>query len=209
MISLSFILVYVGEHAVTFLLGWEIAALSAWLLVIWDYPNQKVRFAGFNYLVSTHVGLIFLVAAIMILYGLVLVVHILISLILIGVILLQGGRGGMSEALSGTTAQSLFGGSAATVLTKATAARNGDYTVVVKGIGGSTPSTVAKLTVATPPAITTQPGNLTVPAALSTPGRSSYTASLTAADSFGVSRVVVNMTQGGVAQRLCVSEKGP
>ena len=68
MISLSFILVYVGEHAVTFLLGWEIAALSAWLLVIWDYPNQKVRFAGFNYLVSTHVGLIFLVAAIMILY---------------------------------------------------------------------------------------------------------------------------------------------
>jgi hydrogenase-4 component B len=68
MISLSFILVYVGEHAVTFLLGWEIAALSAWLLVIWDYPNQKVRFAGFNYLVSTHVGLIFLVAAVMILY---------------------------------------------------------------------------------------------------------------------------------------------
>ena len=62
-ISLSFILVYTGEHAVTFLLGWEIAALSAWLLVIWDYTNQKVRFAGFNYLVSTHIGLIFLVAA--------------------------------------------------------------------------------------------------------------------------------------------------
>jgi len=68
MISLSFILVYTGEHAVTFLLGWEIAALSAWLLVIWDYTNQRVRFAGFNYLVSTHVGLIFLVAAVMILY---------------------------------------------------------------------------------------------------------------------------------------------
>lgn len=68
MISLSFILVYTGEHAVTFLMGWEIAALSAWLLVIWDYGNQKVRFAGFNYLVSTHIGLIFLVAAVMILY---------------------------------------------------------------------------------------------------------------------------------------------
>jgi hydrogenase-4 component B len=51
-----------------FLLGWEIAALAAWLLVIWDYTNQKVRFAGFNYLVSTHIGLIFLVAAFMILY---------------------------------------------------------------------------------------------------------------------------------------------
>jgi len=68
MVSVSFLLVYTGEHAVTFLFGWEIAALSAWLLVIWDYSNQKVRFAGFNYLVSTHVGLIFLVAAVMILY---------------------------------------------------------------------------------------------------------------------------------------------
>lgn len=66
--SLSFILVYTGDHALVFLLGWEIAALAAWLLVIWDYTNQKVRFAGFNYLVSTHIGLIFLVAAFMILY---------------------------------------------------------------------------------------------------------------------------------------------
>lgn len=68
MVSLSFLLVYTGEHAVTFLFGWEVAALAAWLLVIWDYPNQRVRFAGFNYLVSTHIGLIFLVAAVMILY---------------------------------------------------------------------------------------------------------------------------------------------
>lgn len=66
--SLSFVLVYTGDHALVFLLGWEIAALAAWLLVIWDYGNQKVRFAGFNYLVSTHIGLIFLVAAFMILY---------------------------------------------------------------------------------------------------------------------------------------------
>lgn len=68
MTALSFVLVYTGDHALVFLLGWEIAALAAWLLVIWDYPNQKVRFAGFNYLVSTHIGLIFLVAAFMILY---------------------------------------------------------------------------------------------------------------------------------------------
>ncbi len=66
--SIAFVLVYTGEHALIFLLGWEVAALAAWLLVIWDYTNQKVRFAGFNYLVSTHVGLIFLVAAVMILY---------------------------------------------------------------------------------------------------------------------------------------------
>ena len=68
MTALSFVLVYTGDHALVFLLGWEIAALAAWLLVIWDYPNQKVRFAGFNYLVSTHIGLIYLVAAFMILY---------------------------------------------------------------------------------------------------------------------------------------------
>lgn len=66
--SLSFVLVYTADHALVFLLGWETAALAAWLLVIWDYTNQKVRFAGFNYLVSTHIGLIFLVAAFMILY---------------------------------------------------------------------------------------------------------------------------------------------
>ena len=68
MTSLSFVFVYTAKHALVFLLGWEIAALAAWLLVIWDHHNQRVRFAGFNYLVSTHLGLIFLVAAIMILY---------------------------------------------------------------------------------------------------------------------------------------------
>ncbi|MBP8308991.1 MAG: proton-conducting membrane transporter, partial [Burkholderiaceae bacterium] len=66
--AISFVLIYTGEHALIFLVGWEIAALSAWLLVIWDYTDRKVRFAGFNYLVSTHIGLIFLVAAFMILY---------------------------------------------------------------------------------------------------------------------------------------------
>ncbi|MFT3849893.1 MAG: proton-conducting transporter membrane subunit [Propionivibrio sp.] len=68
MIALSFLLVYSGNEVVSFLFGWEVAALAAWQLVIWDYTNQKVRFAGFNYLVSTHVGLLFLVAAVMILY---------------------------------------------------------------------------------------------------------------------------------------------
>ena len=66
--ALSFLLVYTGEEVATFLVGWELAAIAAWQLVIWDHTNQKVRFAGFNYLVSTHIGLIFLVAAIMILY---------------------------------------------------------------------------------------------------------------------------------------------
>lgn len=67
--SLAFVLVYSVQNALVFLLGWEIAAVAAWLLVIWDYGNQKIRFAGFNYLVSTHVGLFVLVAAFMLLHG--------------------------------------------------------------------------------------------------------------------------------------------
>lgn len=69
LVSLSFVIVYTVENAMVFILGWEIAAVAAWLLVIWDYRSQKIRFAGFNYLVSTHVGLFFLVAAFMILHS--------------------------------------------------------------------------------------------------------------------------------------------
>jgi len=63
--SFSFVLIYTLENAMVFLLGWEIAAVAAWLLVIWEYRSQKTRFAGFNYLVSTHVGFFVLVAAFM------------------------------------------------------------------------------------------------------------------------------------------------
>ena len=69
MTALSFVMVYTVENAMVFLLGWEIAAVAAWLLVIWDYKNQKIRFAGFNYLVSTHVGMFFLVAAFMVMHS--------------------------------------------------------------------------------------------------------------------------------------------
>ncbi len=67
--SVAFVLIYTVQNALVFVLGWEIAAVAAWLLVIWDYKNQKVRFAGFNYLVSTHVGLFVLVAAFMLLHS--------------------------------------------------------------------------------------------------------------------------------------------
>jgi hydrogenase-4 component B len=67
--SLAFLVVYSAQNALVFLLGWEIAAVAAWLMVIWDYRNQKIRFAGFNYLVSTHLGLFVLVAAFMLLYA--------------------------------------------------------------------------------------------------------------------------------------------
>jgi hydrogenase-4 component B len=67
--SLAFVVVYSVQNALVFLLGWEIAAVAAWLLVIWDYRSQKIRFAGFNYLVSTHIGLFVLVAAFMMVHA--------------------------------------------------------------------------------------------------------------------------------------------
>lgn len=67
--ALAFLVVYSAENALVFLLGWEIAAVAAWLMVIWDYRNQKIRFAGFNYLISTHIGLFVLVAAFMLVYA--------------------------------------------------------------------------------------------------------------------------------------------
>lgn len=69
MTQVAFVLIYSVQNALVFLLAWEVAAVAAWLLVIWDYPNQKIRFAGFNYLVSTHVGMFVLVAAFMLLHS--------------------------------------------------------------------------------------------------------------------------------------------
>lgn len=69
MTSLAFLVVYSVQNALVFLVGWEIAAVAAWLMVIWDYRAQKIRFAGFNYLVSTHLGLFVLVAAFMLMYA--------------------------------------------------------------------------------------------------------------------------------------------
>jgi hydrogenase-4 component B len=67
--ALAFVVVYTLENGLVFFFGWELAALAAWLLVIWDYSSQKIRFAGFNYLVSTHLSLLFLVAAFMLMHA--------------------------------------------------------------------------------------------------------------------------------------------
>ena len=100
-------------------------------------------------------------------YGLVLVIHVIVSLILIGVILLQGGRGGLSEALGGAAAQSLFGGGAATVLTRLTAFCASLFVVTCLSLaylstvrGRSVIDQVPLVTPATlPPIPATQPGS--------------------------------------------------
>lgn len=69
LLGVSYLLVYTCQDTVGFLLGWEVAAVAAWLLVIWSYRDQRTRFAGFNYLVSTHAGLFVLAAALMVLHA--------------------------------------------------------------------------------------------------------------------------------------------
>lgn len=62
-------------------------------------------------------------------YGVLLVVHVLVAIFLIGVVLLQGGRGSLGEALGGAAAQSLFGGGANVVMTRVTAVCAGLFMV--------------------------------------------------------------------------------
>ena len=54
-------------------------------------------------------------------YIVVLILHILVSIFLIGVILLQAGRGGLTETFGGGITQAMFGARAANVLTRLTA----------------------------------------------------------------------------------------
>ena len=62
-------------------------------------------------------------------YALVMTIHVLLALFLIIITLIQGGRGGLGEALGGAAAQSLFGGAANTVMTKLTAGVAGLFMV--------------------------------------------------------------------------------
>ena len=70
------------------------------------------------------------------LFGLVVLLHVLIALFLIAVILLQGGRGGLGEALGGAAAQSLFGGGANTVMTRLTSICAGLFMVTCLSLAG-------------------------------------------------------------------------
>ncbi len=56
----------------------------------------------------------------MIVFTLLLILHVLASLLLITIVLVQGGRGGLGEALGGAAAQTLFGGGTNIVMAKVT-----------------------------------------------------------------------------------------
>ena len=64
---MSMILVAVVQNAIAFLIVWEIMSLSSFFLLIFENEKEEVFQAGINYLVSMHIGIIFLISAFVIL----------------------------------------------------------------------------------------------------------------------------------------------
>jgi hydrogenase-4 component B len=55
-------LLVISRHAMAFLLGWEVMALSAFFLVATEDHKQECRRAGWIYLIATHIGTLTLFA---------------------------------------------------------------------------------------------------------------------------------------------------
>ena len=56
----SMVLVVIARNAMLFLVAWEVMALSSFFLVTFDDEEERVRDAGWTYLVATHLGTAFL-----------------------------------------------------------------------------------------------------------------------------------------------------
>ncbi|MDD4600099.1 MAG: proton-conducting transporter membrane subunit [Negativicutes bacterium] len=64
---LTMILVFSVSHVVAFLLAWELMTIFSFALVIHKWEDATVRRAGYIYMVMTHVGTAFIVAAFLVL----------------------------------------------------------------------------------------------------------------------------------------------
>lgn len=62
----SMILVVILKDGFSFLVAWELMAVSSFLLVIFEADDRKVLKTGINYLIQMHVGLLFLLVAFLI-----------------------------------------------------------------------------------------------------------------------------------------------
>jgi hydrogenase-4 component B len=59
----SMVLVTIVQHSIIFIIVWEVMSLSSFLLILFDYTDQKVLKAGINYLVQMHLSVILLTVA--------------------------------------------------------------------------------------------------------------------------------------------------
>ena len=65
---LSMILVVTADDGFFFLIVWEIMSLVSYLLVVTEHEKAETRYAGFFYLVMTHVGTAFILIAYLVFY---------------------------------------------------------------------------------------------------------------------------------------------
>ncbi len=65
---LSMAIVVCCANLLLFLFAWELMSLLSYFLVVFDYENQQSLDAGIVYLVMTHIGTAFLLAAFLIMY---------------------------------------------------------------------------------------------------------------------------------------------
>ena len=65
-LGFAMIMVAVAQDFLSFLIVWELMTLSSFVLVIFDAENRSVLKAGINYLIQMHIGLLFLIAAMLI-----------------------------------------------------------------------------------------------------------------------------------------------
>jgi len=63
---ISMILVVLLRDGYSFLIAWELMAVSSFLLVIFEADDRKVLKTGINYLIQMHIGLLFLLVAFLI-----------------------------------------------------------------------------------------------------------------------------------------------
>ncbi|HAO20541.1 MAG TPA: hypothetical protein DCQ37_08785, partial [Desulfobacteraceae bacterium] len=57
----SMLLTVTFHHALAFLIAWEIMSLSSFFLLTFEHEKNEVYEAGLNYLVSMHIGVVFLI----------------------------------------------------------------------------------------------------------------------------------------------------
>jgi len=67
LLIISMLLVVTLQNAIAFLIVWEIMSLSSFFLVIFEDEKKEVIKAGINYLISMHIGLIFIICGFLLL----------------------------------------------------------------------------------------------------------------------------------------------
>jgi hydrogenase-4 component B len=63
LLTAGMVVLVIARNSVLFLVGWEVMALAAWLLIATDHTKAATRQAAWIYLVATHLGTACLIAA--------------------------------------------------------------------------------------------------------------------------------------------------